>query len=158
MIEQPEALKARIYDVLETVMDPGMPILSIVDLGMVRSVETSPAPVVTITPTYIGCAALLEIVKNVRASLSEHEVGPVAVEIKHAPPWSSDWVSERGRAIMRANGIAPPPARGNKTASRRCPACGSGVVQEISAFGSSPCMSLWRCLDCREPFGAFKCH
>jgi len=156
--DRSEARIAEIYDLLETVMDPGMPILSIVDLGMVRSVEAEPATVVTLTPTYIGCAATVDIVNRVRTTLCESGFGPVRVEIRHAPPWSSEWVSERGRALMRAGGIAPPPARGCGPSSPACPACGGARVDEISAHGASPCMSLWRCLDCKEPFGAFKCH
>lgn len=152
----------RIMAVLETVPDPEIPAVSVVDLGIVRGVESDPAAVL-ITPTYTGCPATFAIERSVRAALDEAGFSAVAVRTMLSPPWTTDWISERGRERLREYGIAPPP-RGSAARSLRggdsveCPRCGSTDTQEISRFGSTPCKAQWRCRACLEPFDRFKCH
>lgn len=151
-----------IMAVLADVPDPEIPVVSIVDLGIVRAVRADPAAVL-ITPTYTGCPATLAIMASVRIALDEAGFVDVGVETILAPAWTTDWISDRGRDALRDYGIAPPP-RGADQASLRqhapvpCPRCGSVHSVEVSRFGSTPCKALWRCLDCHEPFDRFKCH
>ena len=140
----------RIWSVLASVADPEIPVISIVDLGIVRSVA---ADKVVITPTYTGCPAAQVIERDVRAALDEAGYGLVRIETALSPAWTTDWITAEGRAKLNAYGIAPP-TRG----AVACPQCGSTETQEISRFGSTPCKALWRCLSCAEPFDLFKCH
>jgi ring-1,2-phenylacetyl-CoA epoxidase subunit PaaD len=142
--------EARIWSVLETVPDPEIPAVSVVDLGIVRDV--SPDRVV-ITPTYTGCPATQVIERDIRAALDAAGYRRVAIETVLSPPWTTDWISEAGRRKLHAYGIAPP-----TRAAVQCPQCGSAEVEEISRFGSTPCKALWRCRSCAEPFDVFKCH
>jgi ring-1,2-phenylacetyl-CoA epoxidase subunit PaaD len=147
--------QARIMAALESVPDPEIPVVSVVDLGIVRGVRLDP-PAVLITPTYTGCPATLTIQASVRAALDAAGYGGVPIETMLSPPWSTDWISESGRQKLRAYGIAPPSAH---TADRvECPQCGSLETIEVSRFGSTPCKALWRCSACLEPFDRFKCH
>lgn len=141
---------AELWSVLASVPDPEIPVLSIVDLGIVR--EASPERIV-ITPTYTGCPATQVIERDVRAALDAAGFRSVAVETVLSPPWTTDWITAEGRDKLRAYGIAPP-TRGEVA----CPQCGSTDTQEISRFGSTPCKALWRCRACAEPFDLFKCH
>lgn len=140
-----------IWTVLEGVPDPEIPVVSVVDLGIVREVHEDR---VTITPTYTGCPATQVIERDIRDALDAAGYRDVAIETAIAPPWSTDWISESGRAKLHAYGIAPPSDA--KTAT--CPQCGSTATEEISRFGSTPCKALWRCRTCAEPFDRFKCH
>ncbi|MBA3896060.1 MAG: phenylacetate-CoA oxygenase subunit PaaJ [Sphingomonadaceae bacterium] len=146
-------LEARVMAVLEGVPDPEIPAISIVDLGIVRGVRAHP-PAVMVTPTYTGCPATRVIEQSIRAALDESGLGDVAIETVLSPPWTTDWISERGRARLEAYGIAPP----SLEATAVCPQCGSSETVEVSRFGSTPCKALWRCETCREPFDRFKCH
>jgi ring-1,2-phenylacetyl-CoA epoxidase subunit PaaD len=139
--------------VLEQVPDPEIPVVSLVDLGIVREVSEER---VVLTPTYTGCPATQVIETMVRAALDEAGFGKVRIESTLSPPWTTDWISEAGRQKLLAYGIAPPvPARSRDV---HCPQCGSAETQEISRFGSTPCKALWRCRSCAEPFDLFKCH
>ena len=140
----------RLWAMLETVPDPEIPVLSIVDLGIVRSVE---ADRIAITPTYTGCPATQAIERDIRDALDSAGYRDVRIETVLAPPWTTDWITREGRAKLHAYGIAPP-ARG----AVACPQCGSVETEEISRFGSTPCKALWRCRACAEPFDLFKCH
>ena len=148
--------------VLGTVLDPEIPVISVVDLGIVRDVRTDP-PAVLITPTYTGCPATVAIEKAVRSALDDTGFGAVPVETVLSPPWTTDWISDRGRRQLRDYGIAPPP-KGAASHSLRaadtvpCPRCGSSDTVEVSRFGSTPCKAQWRCKNCLEPFDRFKCH
>ena len=137
--------------VLETVMDPEIPVVSVMDLGIVRNVA---ADKVTITPTYSGCPATDVIERTVREALDANGYRDVAIETVLTPPWTTDWISERGKERLRAYGIAPPELAKAAT----CPQCGSTDTEEVSRFGSTPCKAQWRCKDCLEPFDRFKCH
>lgn len=146
----------RVWQVLQSVMDPEIPVLTVVDLGIVRYVRAEGARLhVGITPTYSGCPATEVIQRSIREALASHQLGDVIVETVLSPPWTSEWLSEEGRRKLQAFGIAAPTAR---TASRlACPRCGSQGVQRISEFGSTPCKAHYRCADCLEPFDVFKC-
>ena len=140
-----------IWAVLETVPDPEIPAVSVVDLGIVRGVEDGK---VIITPTYSGCPATDFIGRSIREALDANGFRQVAIETVLSPPWSTDWISEAGREKLRAYGIAPP----ELVKSATCPRCGSTDTEEVSRFGSTPCKAQWRCRDCLEPFDRFKCH
>jgi len=144
------AFKDRVFEILAHVPDPEIPCVSVVDLGIVRDVTDD---AVIITPTYTGCPATLAIEADIRTALDKAGLSAVKIETALSPPWSTDWISAEGREKLRAYGIAPPV----KTAVQ-CPRCGSAHTEELSRFGSTPCKSLHRCLDCREPFDRFKCH
>jgi ring-1,2-phenylacetyl-CoA epoxidase subunit PaaD len=138
------------WQVLASVPDPEIPVVSVVDLGIVRSVEPDR---VVITPTYTGCPAAQVIERDVRDALDAAGYRHVAVETALSPAWTTEWITAEGRRKLHAYGIAPP-TRGTV----QCPQCGSVRTEEISRFGSTPCKSLWRCGDCAEPFDLFKCH
>jgi ring-1,2-phenylacetyl-CoA epoxidase subunit PaaD len=137
--------------VLATVMDPEIPVVSVVDLGIVRGVSDDR---VTITPTYSGCPATEVIERSIREALDAAGMTGVQVETELAPPWTTDWISDKGKAALNAYGISPPELAKAAT----CPQCGSTDTEEVSRFGSTPCKAQWRCKACLEPFDRFKCH
>ena len=138
---------------MASVPDPEIPVISIVDLGIVRSADEDR---VVLTPTYTGCPATQVIETMVREALDEAGFPHVRIETTLSPPWTTDWITPEGREKLRAYGIAPPIPAGTRDV--HCPQCGSASTQEISRFGSTPCKALWRCRDCAEPFDLFKCH
>jgi len=144
------SFRDQVFEILSNVPDPEIPCVSVVDLGIVRDVTDD---AVTITPTYTGCPATIAIEASIRAALDRAGLSRMKIETTLSPPWTTDWISEAGREKLHAYGIAPP----TRTAVQ-CPRCGSTHTEEISRFGSTPCKSLRRCLDCREPFDRFKCH
>ena len=157
------------WAVLDTVPDPEVPALSLRDLGIVREVRSRDGGGidVVLTPTYSGCPATEVIAASVRDALEGEGLGPVTVTHRLAPAWTTDWISEAGKRKLREYGIAPPgPAdaearAGGQTISIRsrhvpCPRCGSPETERLSAFGSTACKALYRCLACREPFEHFK--
>lgn len=147
----------RILQALEAVSDPELPALSIVDLGMVREVSGGPRPGVVLTPTFVGCPATQVIRERVGQRLEEAGLGQTQVALRLAPPWTSDWISDRGRRRLMELGLAPPAPRRDETPSA-CPRCASPRTEQISAFGGAPCLELRRCLACQEPYQGFKCH
>jgi len=155
----------RAWELLAAVPDPEIPVLSVLDLGIVRAVEESAdrrGVVVTITPTYSGCPATEVIAHDVRAVL-ETAYDDVEVRTQLSPAWTTDWMTDAAREKLRGFGIAPPAGRvtlpllGVGTPAA-CPRCGSDAVEELAGFGSTPCKALWRCRTCREPFDYFKKH
>ncbi|MET7747432.1 1,2-phenylacetyl-CoA epoxidase subunit PaaD [Micromonospora sp. NPDC005367] len=146
------------------VVDPEIRVLTIDELGILRSVDEDPATgrvIVTITPTYTGCPAMDVIRADIRRALTAAGHPDAEVRTVHAPAWSTDWISESGRAKLAAAGIAPPqPARAPGvvplTLSVRCPRCGSPKTEQLSHFGSTACKALWRCRSCSEPFDHLK--
>jgi ring-1,2-phenylacetyl-CoA epoxidase subunit PaaD len=166
------------WEVLHTVLDPEVPVVSICDLGIVRSVALSGEHGlnVVLTPTYSGCPATELIATEATNALAKAGFDPINLTTVHAPAWSSDWISAEGRDKLRRYGIAPPgPASGNMAgqdivlrympqgrASNQaapaldCPRCGSSHTERLSAFGSTACKALYRCLACKEPFEHFK--
>ena len=139
-----------LWAVLAEVADPEIPVISVVDLGIVRSVE--PDRVVS-TPTYTGCPATQVIERDIRDALDSAGYRHVRIETALSPAWTTDWITAEGRRKLHAYGIAPP-----TTGTVACPQCGSTDTEEISRFGSTPCKALWRCRACAEPFDLFKCH
>lgn len=162
-----------VWDWLGQVPDPEIPVISVVDLGIVRDVQWQGEEcVVTITPTYSGCPAMQVIAEAVEAALRQHGIERVRLVSQLSPPWTTDWMSEAGRAKLKDYGIAPPAQQvidisGLRGGVKRgalappkvaCPNCGSLHTQLTSQFGSTPCKALYKCLDCLEPFDYFKCH
>ena len=145
--------RAAIMAVLETIPDPEIPVLTITDLGIVRGFAENP-PRVLISPTYTGCPATVAIENLIREALDHAGYRDVHIERVLFPPWTTDWISESGRAKLKAYGIAPP----EPSAAAECPLCGSTDTEEVSRFGSTPCKAQWRCKSCLEPFERFKCH
>jgi len=145
--------EAAIMAVLETVPDPEIPVLSITDLGIIRGIAQNPARVL-ISPTYTGCPATVAIEMLIREALDEVGFEDVHIERVLFPPWTTEWISERGRQRLHDYGIAPP----STSATAECPQCGSMDTVEVSRFGSTPCKAQWRCNACLEPFDRFKCH
>ena len=135
--------------------DPEIPAITIAELGILRDVAMQDgAVIVTITPTYSGCPATEMIKADIEAALRQAGFTDISVRLVHSPAWSTDALSAETLEKLRAEGIAPP-RRGQ---APHCPLCSSAAVEQISAFGSTPCKSLWRCMSCREPFDHFKCH
>lgn len=178
----------RVWELLEQVSDPEIPVISVVDLGIVRDVQvTGPSScAVTITPTYSGCPAMQVIADAVQSALRDAGIRQVDIITRLSPAWTTDWMSTSGKAKLKGYGIAPPAqsvidisglrsprtapaaqfdalragvARGTVPAPQVvCPHCGSSHTEITSQFGSTPCKALYKCLDCREPFDYFKCH
>lgn len=149
---------------LEDVPDPEIPVVSVVDLGIVRDVAFDDnAVIVTVTPTYSGCPATTVISMEIETALRKKGLEQVRLETRISPAWTTDWITEEGRKKLKAFGIAPP-AHGAACAGAmkriaaivECPHCGSTATEEVSRFGSTPCKASWRCRDCLEPFDYFK--
>ncbi len=147
-------LEQQVWQLLAAVPDPEIPVVSIVDLGIVRYVrrDSGGRLHVGITPTYSGCPATAVIRSATRAALDAAGHADALLEEVLAPAWSSDWVTPEGHARLAAFGIAPPAA-----GPVRCPRCGSAATERVSEFGSTPCKAHYRCTECREPFDRFKC-
>ena len=161
-----DKIQKEIWEILEQVPDPEIPVLSAIDLGIIRDVIIQDDKVeVIITPTYTGCPAMNMIEVNIKSVLQENGFQNSKVTTVLSPAWTTDWMSEKGKEKLRAYGIAPPVG---KTSDKHvlmgeeklvcCPQCGSNHTELISQFGSTACKSLYKCLDCKEPFDYFKCH
>jgi ring-1,2-phenylacetyl-CoA epoxidase subunit PaaD len=160
------------WEVLHTVLDPEVPVVSICDLGIVRDVQMQGERglKVVLTPTYSGCPATEMIATQATNTLAKAGFAPVNLTTTHAPAWTSDWISAEGRDKLRSYGIAPPgpvlsgqdivlrymPQGKQSAAALDCPRCGSSNTERLSAFGSTACKALWRCMACKEPFEHFK--
>jgi ring-1,2-phenylacetyl-CoA epoxidase subunit PaaD len=154
-----------VWQALAEVMDPEIPVVSVVELGIVRDVRcTAERCSIVLTPTYPGAPAPGDIVDAVRAAAARATPLPVDVATTLAPAWSTDWIAPEAHARLAAFGIAPPGRAGGAHVVRfarrtaRCPRCGSAHTEELSRFGSTPCKAQYRCVDCREPFDFFKPH
>ena len=144
-----------IWEWLDQVPDPEIPVISVVDLGIVRSVRWDGETVeVAVTPTYSGCPATAVISLDIETALADRGLDNIRIKTQISPPWTTDWLSETGRQKLVDYGIAPPRAAGGPEA---CPRCKSVDVVRISQFGSTPCKAQWQCKDCLEPFDYFKC-
>lgn len=145
----------QVWEWLDTVPDPEIPVISVVDLGIVRDVQWADDTLeVTLTPTYSGCPATSMIEIDVTQALRGHGIDTLRLKRQIAPPWTTDWLSKKGRAKLEAYGIAPPNPAGGPA---QCPRCQSTKLERTSQFGSTPCKAQWRCTDCLEPFDYFKC-
>lgn len=158
-----------LWSVLQNVTDPEIPVISVVDLGIVRDVRVGPDQrvEVDITPTYSGCPAMKEMQDAIVEALTRAGVRDVTVKQVFSPAWTTDWMSHDARERLRAYGIAPPMTtrrdRGDDLVQLRrasdavaCPFCQSDRTEERSHFGSTSCKALYVCLDCRQPFEHFK--
>ncbi|PWE32886.1 phenylacetate-CoA oxygenase subunit PaaJ [Maritimibacter sp. 55A14] len=146
---------AQVWDWLAEVPDPEIPVISVTDLGIVRSVEwQGDTLVVHVTPTYSGCPATSIIALDIETALRARGIENLRIERRLSPPWTTDWLSDEGREKLEAYGIAPPQPAGGPA---RCPHCGGTDLERISQFGSTPCKAQWRCRGCLEPFDYFKC-
>jgi ring-1,2-phenylacetyl-CoA epoxidase subunit PaaD len=159
----------KIWKLLEEVYDPEVPVLSVLDLGIVRNVtfhHADESVTVTITPTYSGCPAMDMISMNIRMMLLSHGYKNVNVVQTLSPAWTTDWMTEKGKEKLKEYGIAPPNIKQQVCSQElfvqdeavQCPHCHSYHTQRISEFGSTACKSLYQCKDCKEPFDYFKCH
>ena len=145
----------QIWGWLDQVPDPEIPVISVVDLGIVRDVAwEGDTLAVTITPTYTGCPATGTIRMDIDLALRGKGIDRIELRQKLSPPWTTDWLSDKGRAKLEEYGIAPPQPAGGPS---RCPHCGGTHLEKLSQFGSTPCKAQWRCRDCLEPFDYFKC-
>ena len=171
-ITQVEKSETGILELMKQIVDPEIPVISIVDLGIVRHVQTiaaggnDPKVIITITPTYSGCPAMDVISMNIRMKLLEHGFRDFEIKTSLSPAWTTDWMTSDGKKRLAAFGIAPP----NPTQSVctidifqeqevvQCPHCKSYHTSMISRFGSTACKALYQCSDCNEPFDYFKCH
>jgi ring-1,2-phenylacetyl-CoA epoxidase subunit PaaD len=152
-----ESTSKFIYEVISAVTDPEIPVISVIDLGIVRGVKMNGEEVeVVITPTYSGCPAMLEIEKDINNALKAAGVKKVKITTVLSPAWTTDWMSEEGKKKLEEYGIAPP--NPTSPAEIACPQCKSKNTELLSQFGSTACKSLHRCKDCLEPFDYFKCH
>ncbi|KAF7956357.1 phenylacetate-CoA oxygenase subunit PaaJ [Cupriavidus sp. UYMU48A] len=160
---------AQVWTWLGQVPDPEIPVISVVDLGIVRDVAwVDETCVITITPTYSGCPAMTVIRDDIERVLAAQGVDRVNVQTRLAPAWTTDWMSPRGKASLSGYGIAPPAQQvidissiGRKASPAlvvACPHCGSRHTRLVSQFGSTACKALYRCGDCKEPFDYFKAH
>jgi ring-1,2-phenylacetyl-CoA epoxidase subunit PaaD len=157
----------QVYHWLSEISDPEIPAVSILDLGIVRDVilvDDGKEVAVTITPTYSGCPAMDIISMQIRMALLGRGVKKVSIEMQLAPAWTTDWITEEGKAKMNAYGIAPPVRKAKdgldlfEEDKIACPRCQSTHTEMVSQFGATSCKSMYRCLDCKEPFEHFKCH
>jgi ring-1,2-phenylacetyl-CoA epoxidase subunit PaaD len=164
-LRPPAPADAAAWDVAATVCDPEIPVLTIEDLGILRAAHVSDTGqvLVTITPTYSGCPAMDAIRDDVVAALEGAGYDDVAVRLVLAPAWTTDWMSEDGKAKLAEYGIAPPTGKAAVGPVRlglsvKCPQCSSLNTREMTRFGSTSCKALYVCNDCREPFDYFKVH
>jgi ring-1,2-phenylacetyl-CoA epoxidase subunit PaaD len=159
----------QVWDALDAVPDPEIPVVSIRELGILRDVRQAADGIeVIITPTYSGCPAMGQIQDDIHAALGRHRI-EARVTTQLAPAWTTDWISPAARDKLRSYGIAPPQTaapdgaqvihfarRKNPVDAVPCPQCGSTHTTETSHFGATACKALYKCLDCREPFDYFK--
>lgn len=157
----------KIWSIFGTVADPEVPVLTILDLGIVREVKLNGDDIeIIITPTYTGCPAMDMIAMNIRLALAEQGYKQVKITSILSPAWTTDWMSEAGKEKLKQYGIAPPNPKQQVCDDKlfaaaeavQCPFCNSFHTHRISEFGSTACKALYQCDDCKEPFDYFKCH
>lgn len=167
-MEAPVIDKKTLYAYLDEIKDPEIPVLSIIDLGIVRNIQFNSEHEleVTITPTYTGCPAMDVIATAIRVELSTLGFKKIRIIQSISPAWTTDWMSEEGKRKLKEYGIAPPNPRQQVCDEKLfaaaeavpCPLCDSFHTHRISEFGSTACKALYQCDDCKEPFDYFKCH
>jgi ring-1,2-phenylacetyl-CoA epoxidase subunit PaaD len=159
--------KQQILSILETVNDPEVPVLSVIDLGIMRDVKINDDEIeIIITPTYSGCPAMDVISMNIKMILIEHGYKKIKITSVLSPAWTTDWMSEHGKEKLKSFGIAPPTTKQqvchtelfHEGEAIQCPHCNSYNTKLVSQFGSTACKALYVCENCREPFDYFKCH
>ena len=160
MVVENEITTDMIWKLLEHVPDPEIPVLSILDLGIVRDVTVNAGLVeIIITPTYSGCPAMDAISMDIKFKLIEHGIKNFKITSVLSPAWTTDWMTEEGKVKLNKYGIAPPKMSGDLSDTPPvCPQCNSTNTKLLSQFGSTACKALYQCNDCKEPFDYFKCH
>ncbi len=167
MIASDTIAKEKIRKILDTVTDPEVPVLSVIDLGIIRDIKIETGEIdVIITPTYSGCPAMDVISMNIKMALIGHGYKNVKVTQVLSPAWTTDWMSGEGKKKLKEFGIAPPNPKQQVCNDKlfapdeavQCPHCNSWHTHRISEFGSTACKALYQCDDCKEPFDYFKCH
>jgi ring-1,2-phenylacetyl-CoA epoxidase subunit PaaD len=168
MVIAPDTISAEAaWKLLETINDPEVPVLSVIDLGIIRDIKITDDEIeVIITPTYSGCPAMDVISMGVRMVLLSHGYKKVKITQVLSPAWTTDWMSEEGKQKLKEYGIAPPNPKQQVCDDKlfapdeavQCPQCHSFHTHRVSEFGSTACKSLYQCDDCKEPFDYFKCH
>ena len=154
--------EAAAWKILEDVTDPEIPVVSLIEMGIIRAVRVDGEQItVKMTPTFSGCPALTVMIEDIERAL--RAAGAPAVEVKTvlSPPWSSDWITESGRAKLKAFGLAPPPQHGGNMVVTffepvACPRCDSTHTTIRNSFGPTLCRAIYYCEDCQEPFEQFK--
>ena len=154
------SVKDAILKILQEVKDPEIPVISVIELGIVRAVTgTAQAVEITLTPTYSGCPAMDVIPVMIRQAVIEAGYPNVVVHSTLSPAWTTDWITTEGMEKLKAFGIAPPDVNRSLLPDHvPCPFCASNETELISHFGSTPCKAAYRCTTCLEPFDYFKCH
>lgn len=162
---RPMAEEQKIWAILQEVKDPEVPVLSILDLGIVRSISIDDKINIIITPTYSGCPAMDVISMDIRLKLLEHGYKNIKVQQSLSPAWTTGWMTEEGKQKLKEYGIAPPNSKQQSCSEELfadeavpCPRCHAHRTELISQFASTACKSMYRCLECREAFDYFKCH
>lgn len=169
IISSEEEIRKKIWKILAEVYDPEIPVLTLLDLGIVRdvkfdySVSSLGGWEIMITPTYSGCPAMDVIAFNIRMSLIKNGIDQINIIYQLSPAWTTDWMTEEGKEKLKSYGIAPPLSKTFdsdllKNLPVECPHCHSKNTKLISQFGSTACKALYQCKNCREPFDHFKCH
>lgn len=167
MVNTSTIAEKNIWSILAKVCDPEVPVLTILDLGIVRNVQINGEKTeIIITPTYTGCPAMDMIAMNIRLALAEHGYKNITVTTVLSPAWTTDWMTEEGKQKLKAYGIAPPNPKQQVCNDKlfaaaeavQCPHCNSYHTTRISEFGSTACKALYQCKECNEPFDYFKCH
>jgi len=153
----------QIWTILHQVKDPEIPVLSVVDMGIIRNIEATDHIIVTITPTYSGCPAMDTIESDIKNCLISEGYTNVEVKTILSPPWTTDWLTDNGKKELKEYGIAPPKGSNSKKSLFledelvSCPKCNAKNTIMVSEFGSTPCKAHYKCKDCLEPFDYFKC-
>ena len=163
--KQYEMNEQNLWSILDEVKDPEIPVISLVDLGVVRkAILVGGNPIVTITPTYSGCPAMRVMEEDIEVRLKLAGYKSIQIETVLSPAWTTDWITEKGRKALQEYGIAPPEQITSDKNSLlghpkevTCPNCKSRETKMLSQFGSTPCKALYQCNDCKEPFDYFKC-
>ena len=161
---KPNITTGALWTLMKEVFDPEIPVLSVVDLGIIRDIKISGEEIeMIITPTYSGCPAMDMIAMNIQMALLKKGFEKVKITRQLSPAWTTDWVTERGKQQLKAYGIAPPVGKSFDSSyleelQIECPLCHSTNTKPISEFGSTSCKALYQCNECKEPFDYFKCH
>jgi ring-1,2-phenylacetyl-CoA epoxidase subunit PaaD len=167
MIDLKNISVEQVRTILENVVDPEIPVLSVIDLGIIRDIILTKDKIeVIITPTYSGCPAMDMISTNIKMELLSQGFPTVTVKQVLSPAWTTEWMTEKGKQKLKEYGIAPPNHKQQVCNNEwftpgeavQCPHCNSYHTRRISEFGSTACKALYQCDDCKEPFDYFKCH
>ncbi len=160
-------IKDCIWNILKTIPDPEIPVINIVELGVVRDVDVSKnGVVITITPTYMGCPAMTFFENEIKTNLETLGYKNVKIKKIYTPAWTTDWISDEAKQKLKEYGIAPPVGKSglkselfqSNSTSVNCPYCSDSKTRLINEFGSTACKALYHCDSCNQPFEYFKCH